>query len=365
MRDPVTLDCEALQAALGYAADGWHVFPCDPATKRPVTDNGLHDATADAHTIRKWWQQWPGAMIGVRTGAASGFFALDLDVDPDNGLDGEAAFAALAAGKDPPETVKTRTPRGGQHLLFRWVGRVRNSAGKIAPGVDVRGDGGYVIVPPSRRSDGKFYESLCAMSGGPAAAPQWLVRLVTEEEAPRHAPRDAKNGGRSGGNGAYGPMALKRECACVAGATVGTRNDTLNKAAFNLFQLVGGGELADAEVRARLAAAAEAAGLPADEANKTIASAAMAGMAQPRQRPAVSPAPMPTPARPSDARERTLATGPNVVWRIPRNGHRRTCHPLEQSWRRRTNSGTCPSSHPFILATWCFDGRPEPGQSSA
>jgi hypothetical protein len=99
-------------------------------------------------------------MIGVPTGPRSGFWVLDVDVDQARGNDGRASLAELEAEHGKlPQTVSTRTPRGGLHLLFRWSPHdsLRNSAGKLGPGLDVRGDGGYVIMPPSQRADGAAY----------------------------------------------------------------------------------------------------------------------------------------------------------------------------------------------------------------
>ncbi len=149
----VTTDLEILQAALDYAARGWLLFPCHPATKRPVTEHGLHDATNDEKQIRQWWTLFPGATIGMRTGPQSGVWVIDLDVA--GNVDGVVAFTKLAEGKATiPETITTRTPRGGRHLFFKWIDGIKNSAGKIAQGIDTRGEDGYVILPPSARSDG-------------------------------------------------------------------------------------------------------------------------------------------------------------------------------------------------------------------
>ena len=121
-------ETDILQAALAYAAKGWPVLPCDPRTKTPVTENGLHDATVDEAQIRTWWTQWPGAMIGARMGEPSGVWALDLDRDEEKDLNGFATFANLAQGKEPvPDTATNLTPRGGKHLLFKWTGPVKSS----------------------------------------------------------------------------------------------------------------------------------------------------------------------------------------------------------------------------------------------
>ena len=73
--------------ALLCAERGWHVFPCSPKDKAPLNEHGLNDATLDRTIIEQWWRQWPRAMIGVRTGPESGIFAIDLDIDPEKGLE--------------------------------------------------------------------------------------------------------------------------------------------------------------------------------------------------------------------------------------------------------------------------------------
>lgn len=123
-------------AALEVAAKGLPVFPCRP-DKTPATKNGLHDATTEPAKIRGMFTR-DSLLIGVATGAASGFTV--LDEDPRSGGDADAL--------NLPETLAAETPSGGRHFYFKDAG-IRNSASKIAPGIDVRGEGGYVIVPPS------------------------------------------------------------------------------------------------------------------------------------------------------------------------------------------------------------------------
>jgi putative DNA primase/helicase len=267
--------------ALLCAERGWHVFPCSPKDKKPLNEHGLNDATLDRTIIERWWRQWPHAMIGVRTGPESNFFAIDLDVDQEKGLDGIAAFEALKNGGELPETIVTQTPRGGRHLWFKYVPGIKNSAGKIAPGVDVRGSGGYIIVPPSRRADGTEYQFLIDDPCGPAAAPTWILQLLLPQKTKSQA---SSSNGASDSN--YARTALERECAAVISAQPGTRNASLNRAAFNLGQLVAGGLLSESEVHDRLYGAATACGLVKDDGHaaveKTIASGIGAGMGKPR-----------------------------------------------------------------------------------
>lgn len=149
---------EVLAAALDYAARGYPVFPVGvgeggrkvPYVRWRLGEPGHEDiqkrsATTDHDTIRAWWARWPGAMIGMPTGQPTGTFVLDVDCKRDaNGLD-----SLQAAGIDPfalTQTVAT-TPSGGLHFYFRDNGG-RNSAGRL-PGVDVRANGGMVLLPPS------------------------------------------------------------------------------------------------------------------------------------------------------------------------------------------------------------------------
>jgi hypothetical protein len=268
-----------LDAALEYARMGIPVFPCNPLDKKPLTSKGFKDATKDEAQIRAWWQKWPNAMIGAPTGPASGMWVVDLDLDPAKKIDGKATLDQLIAQRGPvPETLKTITPRGGQHLIFSWDNNVeiRNSAGKIGPGVDVRGNGGYVCLPPSKNASGGEYRWESNGVAQAATAPSWLVTLAKAAKAK-----------------AWARAALERECRAVASAQPGTRNTTLNTAAFNLFQIVAGGGLDAQEVRDQLFEAAEACGLVADDGaasvEATIDSGAQAGRKQPRTRPPPPP----------------------------------------------------------------------------
>jgi hypothetical protein len=144
-----------LEAALKYAENGWPVFPCG-IDKKPLVAGGFKSATTDLAQIVAWWTQWPDASIGCPTGSMSGFWVFDVDTP-----NGPASLEALEAEHGPlPATREQRTGSGGRHLFFKWIeGReVRNSASKLGPGLDVRGEGGYVILPPSGHLSGGTYE---------------------------------------------------------------------------------------------------------------------------------------------------------------------------------------------------------------
>jgi hypothetical protein len=170
--------CRMLRPALAYAEKGWPVFPCRP-DKKPATPHGFKDASADRKTIAAWWTANPASMIGMPTGDASGLVVVDLDLDPAKGLDGPAEFSALVKTHGAPIcTRKHSTPRGGMHLVFKHPGeKVKSTTSALAPGVDTRGDGGYVIVPPSQNGSGPY---TVETDVAPAPLPAWLIGLFRE-----------------------------------------------------------------------------------------------------------------------------------------------------------------------------------------
>jgi hypothetical protein len=126
-----------LAAALDYAEQDRAVFPVG-LDKRPLTAHRFKDATTDEAQVRAWWERWPTAGIATPTG--DGRFVLDID--------DEAAFEVLVAKYGPlPPTVEVITPRPARHLWL--LGDVTNSSGSLPAGIDVRGSGGYVLLPPS------------------------------------------------------------------------------------------------------------------------------------------------------------------------------------------------------------------------
>lgn len=137
--------------ALRYAADGFHVFPCRPNGKEPMgslVPNGCLDATTDANTIKEWWTKCPNANIGMATGLKSGLAVVDLD-----GIEGVMSGYRLQLSS----SVTALTGNGKQLFYADTGGKLRNSVKKIAPGVDTRGAGGYVVVSPSHHPNGKRY----------------------------------------------------------------------------------------------------------------------------------------------------------------------------------------------------------------
>ncbi len=173
------------ESAIRYADNGWHVFPlfgivdgrcecntnCGSPGKHPRVSQGLHAATDDPERIRSWWKRWPNSNVGVRTGKVSGVYVLDVDnkrsVDLGNGIlvgEGENSLKSqeIQIGK-LPHTLTQITGSGGIHLAYSYPTNLKqegnglpNTAG-ILPSVDTRGDGGYIVAPPSLHQSGNRY----------------------------------------------------------------------------------------------------------------------------------------------------------------------------------------------------------------
>jgi hypothetical protein len=161
-----------LKAAVWYASHGYAVMPlhsveaggacscgraeCENVGKHPRTTHGLSDATTELEKVRAFWSRWPNANVGIATGPSG---LVVVDVDPKNG--GDESFGALRTelGAATFDTVTALTGGGGEHYYFRdEFAQFRNSAGLIAPGIDVRAVGGYVVAPPSVHVSGRKYE---------------------------------------------------------------------------------------------------------------------------------------------------------------------------------------------------------------
>lgn len=151
---------ELLEAALKYAKEyGWAVFPCSPDTKKPLTPHGCKDAKKTPGPIKAWWTRHPDASIGVATGTMSNLIMIDEDLDEIEGKDGPHNMMLWERDNgDLPETVVVITGRGGRHRYFKYdKDDIKNRAG-IIKDVDVRGEGGYAILPPSKHPNGTIYE---------------------------------------------------------------------------------------------------------------------------------------------------------------------------------------------------------------
>jgi hypothetical protein len=284
------------EAALGYAHRGWRVFPlhgivngactcgrsdCSSAGKHPLVRRGLYEATTELDQIASWWRRWRSANVGVATGAQSGIVVIDIDLP--------SALASLDRLTDVelPATLTGLTGGGGLHLIYRCTNAtLGNSAGRLPgvdgelPGIDLRGNGGYIVGPPSVHRSGTRYEWLDARRD-PASAPDWLK----QPERSYVELGDVASVDFTGDGTPYGLAVLGDELGRVRAAQVGTRNHQLNRSAFVLARLVAGGELLESAVRSALLGVALEIGLDEPESRQTIDSAFDAGLRQPRVAP--------------------------------------------------------------------------------
>lgn len=267
-------------AALRLAAAGVHVFPIRRGGKVPAIPSahpdgdplrgecrgtcgrqghGLWDAARDPATVAAWWSVDHLRNVGVATGQ-SGLFVVDLD-----GADGIAQWRRLVARHGADETLVASTPSGGLHLLYaaRVDRPLGNSASKLAPHIDTRGHGGYIVAAPSTRPDGAYRWAAVPQVDRLPPVPAWIVDALTPRPAPR-LPVIWTPGTAS--------KALDGLARTVANAAPKTRNHTLNWAAYRAGEKVAAGLLDRVAVEAALTAAALAAGLDDGETEKTLAS---------------------------------------------------------------------------------------------
>jgi len=207
---------ENARAAQRIARKGVPVFPAK-GDKSPNTLHGHKDATTDPDKVTALFRRPGSELVAVPTGARSGFFVLDIDR--------LSAIAELPGVL--PRTLTARTRRGGLHLYFRHAHGVRNSAGEVAEDVDVRGEGGFVVSPPSPGYTWVDRSSI-------AEAPEWLLELICKE--PERKPRARRTQGG----------AVRAADDLLSGDTIqeGTRNQTLARICGRLHD---GRDLADLE----------------------------------------------------------------------------------------------------------------------
>ena|SRR6185312_4889237 len=163
----MSVKSQLISTAQWYGGAGFPVFPihwpeqdgcscrksdCPSPAKHPLTPHGFQDASQDRAMITEWWSRWPAANIGLTTGTPSGL--LVVDIDPRNGGD-RSLQTVIAKNGNLPATAQQFTGGGGRHFFFRYSGgRVPKT---LAEGIDLKGDGGYVVIAPSRHYSGGDY----------------------------------------------------------------------------------------------------------------------------------------------------------------------------------------------------------------
>lgn len=257
---------DAASAATQLAAAGTPVFPCLAGAKRPLTRRGFHDASTDPDKVAWWWRRHPTANLAVPTGAASGLDVVDIDVH--GAASGFKAFGrAHAAGLTAGWGLLVRTPSGGRHVYYPHPpGGEQRSWALPGTHVDFRGDGGYIVVPPSVVvSDAGLaaYRVTAAFPpGSPAPIDAGGLRAFLDPPRPSHAAHALMAVPTSGAD-------PDRLAAWVASRPAGGRNQGLFWAACRMAEH--GYQLR--ETRAALLPAAAHAGLEERETDSTIRSA--------------------------------------------------------------------------------------------
>jgi putative DNA primase/helicase len=188
-----SFDPPCMGPALEYAARGWHVFPAPPGAKKSHVagrfGNGHRwGATTDPALIGRYWRRHPDANVGIACGRASGLLVIECDTPEGHNVDGIAQMRDLIARHGPlPDTIEALSPTGSWHLYFNYPAHtdVLNSSGVVAPGVDVRGEGGMVVGVPSIRP-GKLDPYHWKHPPGLfelADCPDWLLQLCLKKQA--------------------------------------------------------------------------------------------------------------------------------------------------------------------------------------
>lgn len=265
--------------AWSYAQRGWSPIPLQPKKKEPFPGIPLkpymREKPATMQKISAWGRRWPDANIGLATGKISGFFVLDCD---------SLEAVKLVRERGIPDTLSAMTGKGA-HFYFAYPDfSVCNRTG-ILPGVDIRGDGGYVVAPPSIHPSGKIYQ--WGLGETIAPAPEWLLALLRSSVQVEKTLETGNPISRDSivihDLAAYRAAAFDKELAILRTTPEHQRNHQLNRSAFNLGQLVGAGILQRHNVESWLWNTARAIGLDEREIGPTLTSGLEDGVAQPRQ----------------------------------------------------------------------------------
>lgn len=237
-----------LSHALAYASSGWAIFPlhsadvgglevvctcgasgCTSIAKHPRTRTGVKEATTNVDQIEAWWRSWPDANIGLATGVISGIYVVDLD--------GPDAIAAWGEIETEAQSWVSRTGNG-EHHVYSLSEPLPSTHWKVARGIDTRGDGGYIVAPPSLHRSGRRYQ-WTRQASRLEPLPAFVLAACTPRINTERGPAEITYGATT----SYGRGVLRNAVARIRAAGEGTRNSTLNDEAFLVGQFVAGGEI--------------------------------------------------------------------------------------------------------------------------
>ena len=275
-----------IDVALSYLDLGWSIIPLKPHDKVPhfallpkdeagkATWAPFQENPPARDQVAEWWTRAPEANVGIVTGEVSGIIVQDLD-----GPEG----LSTAHRNGIPVTPTSRTGHG-LHLIYRHPGHEVPNSSKRLPGVDVRGDGGYIVAPPSVHPSGAVYQWQVTPDTALADAPDWFYAALDNsewdwlQETLRSEARSI-----STPTGGYWEKALANELQRLSTAVIGNRNNSLVQSAYRMGQIVAAGHLDEGEVEGKLYLVARAIGLDEGETRRTIQSGLRAGMLNPRR----------------------------------------------------------------------------------
>lgn len=216
-----------LSYALAYAARGWRVMPIKPSGKIPLIDDWPNKATTDEAKLREWFgTTYPFAGIGVATGKLSGVVCVDIDVKRDG--ENSLALWQAAVGEKLPPTIESQTASGGRHFFYKYPDgvEIRNKA-NVYPGIDIRGEGGQAVIPPSKGKSGQPYKWVSPPGVEVAELPAAYVAALISD-----AP--IKRVGKPLPPGRKNKLRTKTLQFIATGADEGERNSRLAEAAIEL-----------------------------------------------------------------------------------------------------------------------------------
>lgn len=200
-------------AAMAYASMlNWSIFPIAYKSKVPITTNGFKDATNDIEQIKRWWTDHPNSGIGLPTGKINNIVV--IDIDPRSR--GDMSFDRLIDDNEQlPHTVHCLTPGGGSHYYLSYDERINKSKLNDYPGIDIQGDGKYVILPPSTHPNGKEYcweESSKPVITPIENIPKWFIDLLADNQY---------------SSGKFKPKPVGEYVRILQGVSQGERNNAL------------------------------------------------------------------------------------------------------------------------------------------